>query len=169
MPAGRDQKLRPVRVATVRHEDVAPAGAVAGDVPRIEGQVREVLEEDPRLDLGGDPGGHDFSQQRLVVLVAGRHRPDHHVAGRQAGRQRAGGHRPQQARQADPAGLQGDGLAVGGQAAEPDEQPDKQRDRNRDPQRLWQQRRHDPQDGDGADAFLDEALRHLHQRVDQQV
>ena len=89
-----DQELRLVGVPPVGYEDVAPAGAVAGDVPRVERQVRKVLEEDPRLDLGGDTGGDDFGEQRLVVLVASRHRPDHHVAGRQTGRHGTGGDGP---------------------------------------------------------------------------
>ena len=100
-------------------------------VTDVEHAVREVLEEDARLDFVLGPSRHDAVDDFAEGLVGGRQRDEHDVASSRRPTRRPAAP-AQQAEDADAARLQGDRLAVGREPAERDQQADEQRNRDRD-------------------------------------
>ena len=159
----REVHRRLIRLRRVGQEHVAPAAA-RRDVAHVEDAVREVREEDARLDVALRAGRHHVEGELAEGLVRVRQRHDRLVGGRrgrQDGEQR---NRAHQAEDADAAGLQRHELAVRRQASEAEQHAEQQRHRDRDAQRLGRQRQQRAKDDGPADALGDQLLGALKNR-----
>ena len=160
-PAVRQVDDRVVRVGGVRQEDVPPDSASGGHIADEEHAVREVLEEDAGLDLALGPLGDDVVPDFPGRLVRVGDGPDHHVERRGGGQDPEQDGRPEDAGDADAAGLEGDPFAVAREPAEADQQTDQQRHRDGDGEGLRQQGHHEREDGGGRGALGDERFGQL--------
>ncbi len=167
-PAGArkvDHRLH--RVAGIRGEDVLPA-AVGRNLAHVEHRVREVGKKlaGPDLALGavGDDAKGDLAE-RLIGVGDGL---DHHPGRGRRGERRQQQDRAEQPQRTDAAGHHDDDLAVGGEAAEGDQDGDEQGHRNGQPELRGNQRQHQPRDNRPGDALGDQDLRLLDEERDDQ-
>jgi len=122
--------LRAVATAVVRHEHAFPS-AGRWNVTDIKDDVREPIEEHPRLDLAFGLRGNDVERDFAGALVSGRDGDHQHIGCGGAADYGNQPNRTEQPPHADATCLERHELAIGGKAAERHEQRHQQRHRNR--------------------------------------
>ena len=149
--------------SVVCDEDAIPAPGL-GQLPRVDDDVREPLEEDPRFDFVFRTRRNDVEGDLAEGLVPNRNQHHVDVGGSQGARRRYKSNRAEQPIEADAARLHRHELPVRRKPPEGHEQRQKKRHRNRQRKRVRQERHDQPSDGQERDP-----LRHVFLGVPHQL
>ena len=162
---GQDDGREAVVVAGGRQHDVLP-DAVGPDRLDKQDLAWEPFVEHARLDLLRRLLGDQVHDDLDKGPVAGRNALDHHVERQASDQERHDEGRPEDPPQADAAGQEGNGFAVGGQSSKGDQESDQEGHRQRDAEGLRQEV--DQEVGHGADRSTlgQEVLSLGHHRLD---